>query len=92
MAFGTDASVYPNGENAQQFPLMIQYGGMAPMQILQAATINAATLIGWQDKLGSIAPGKSADIIAVEGDGLADVSRFERVAFVMKSGSVYKTP
>jgi imidazolonepropionase-like amidohydrolase len=65
---------------------------MTPMQALQAATINGATLIGWQDKLGSIAAGKSADIIAVEGDGLADISRFTNVAFVMKTGTVYKAP
>ncbi len=92
MAFGTDSGVYPNGENAQQFPLMIKYGGMTPMQVMQAATINAATLIGWQDKVGSIAPGKSADLVAVEGDGLADVGKFARVAFVMKTGTVYKAP
>ena len=92
MAFGTDASVYPNGENAQQFPLMIKYGGMTPMQILQSATINAATLIGWQDRLGSIAAGKSADIVAVEGDGLADVGKFAHIDFVMKSGTVYRSP
>jgi len=92
MAFGTDAGVYPNGDNAQQFPLMIQYGGMTPMQVLQAATINAATLIGWQDRVGSIAPGKSADLVAVEGDGLADVAKFAHVAFVMKTGTVYKAP
>ncbi len=92
MAFGTDASVYPNGENAQQFPLMITFGGMTPMQVLQAATINAATLIGWQDRLGSIEPGKSADLVAVEGDGLADVGHFAHVAFVMKSGTVYARP
>jgi imidazolonepropionase-like amidohydrolase len=92
MAFGTDSGVYPNGENAQQFPLMIRYGGMTPMQVLQSATINAATLIGWQDRVGSIAPGKSADLVAVEGDGLADVGRFAHVAFVMKTGTVYKAP
>ncbi|MEO7038867.1 MAG: amidohydrolase family protein [Gemmatimonadaceae bacterium] len=92
MAFGTDASVYPNGENAQQFPLMIKFGGMTPMQVLQAATINAATLIGWQDRLGSIAPGKSADLVAVEGDGLADVSKFASVSFVMKAGTIYLRP
>jgi imidazolonepropionase-like amidohydrolase len=66
--------------------------GLTPMQALQAATINAATLIGWEDKVGSIAPGKSADIIAVEGDGLADISRYTNVAFVMKTGTVYKAP
>jgi imidazolonepropionase-like amidohydrolase len=92
MAFGTDSGVYPNGENAQQFPLLIEYGGMTPMQVLQSATINAATLIGWQDSVGSIAPGKSADLVAVEGDGLADVGKFAHVAFVMKTGTVYKAP
>ena len=92
MAFGTDSGVYPNGENAQQFPLMIKYGGMTPMQVLQAATINAATLIGWENKVGSIAPGKSADLVAVEGDGVADVAKFGHVAFVMKTGTVYKAP
>jgi imidazolonepropionase-like amidohydrolase len=92
MAFGTDSGVYPNGENAQQFPLLIKYGGMTPMQVLQSATINAATLIGWQDRVGSIAPGKSADLVAVEGDGLADVGKFASVAFVMKTGTVYKAP
>ncbi|MBA2685528.1 MAG: amidohydrolase family protein [Gemmatimonadaceae bacterium] len=92
MAFGTDASVYPNGENAQQFPLMIKFGGMTPMQILQAATINAATLIGWQSETGSIAPGKRADLVAVVGDGLADVGKFAHMSFVMKSGIIYLTP
>ena len=54
--------------------------------------INAATLIGWQDRVGSIAPGKFADLVAVEGDGLADVGKFANVAFVMKTGTVYKAP
>ena len=92
MAFGTDAGVFPNGDNARQFPLLVQFGGMTPMQVVQSATINAATLIGWQDKVGSIAPGKSADLVAVEGDGLADVGKFANVAFVMKTGTVYKAP
>lgn len=92
MAFGTDAGVYPNGENAQQFPLLIRYGGMTPLAVIQSATINAATLIGWQNVVGSIAPGKSADLVAVEGDGLADVGKFANVAFVMKSGTIYKSP
>ena len=91
MTFGTDAGVYPHGQNARQFKYMVRFG-MTPMQALQAATINAATLIGWQDKIGSIAAGKSADIVAVEGDGLADISKFTSVAFVMKSGTVYKAP
>ena len=91
MTFGTDAGVYPHGLNARQLPYMVKWG-MTPMQALQSATINAATLIGWQDKVGSIATGKSADIVAVEGDGLADISKFTSVAFVMKSGTVYKAP
>ena len=91
MTFGTDAGVYPHGLNARQLPYMVKYG-MTPMQALQSATINAATLIGWQDKIGSIAAGKSADIIAVEGDGLADIARYTNVAFVMKTGTVYKAP
>ncbi len=91
IAFGTDAGVYPHGLNARQLPYMVKWG-QTPMQALQAATINAATLIGWQDKVGSIAAGKSADIIAVEGDGLADISRYTHVAFVMKTGTVYKAP
>jgi imidazolonepropionase-like amidohydrolase len=89
MTFGTDAGVYPHGLNARQLPYMVKWG-MTPMQALQAATINAANLIGWEDKIGSIAPGKSADIIAVEGDGLADIGRYTRVALVMKTGTVYK--
>ena len=91
MTFGTDAGVYPHGLNARQLPYMVKYG-MTPMQALQSATINGATLIGWQDKVGSIATGKSADIIAVEGDGLADIARYTKVAFVMKTGMVYKAP
>lgn len=92
VAFGTDAGVFPTGDNAKQFPMYIQYGGMTPMQVIQSATIVGATLIGWQDKVGSIAPGKSADLVAVERDGLADVSKFENVAFVMKSGTIYRAP
>ena len=91
MTFGTNAGVYPHGLNARQLPYMVKYG-MTPMQALQSATINAATLIGWEKTVGSIATGKSADIIAVEGDGLADISRYTNVAFVMKTGTVYKTP
>jgi imidazolonepropionase-like amidohydrolase len=91
MTFGTDAGVYPHGLNARQLPYMVKWG-MTPMQALQAATINAAKLIGWEDRIGSIVPGKSADIIAVAGDGLADISRYTNVAFVMKTGTVYKAP
>jgi imidazolonepropionase-like amidohydrolase len=91
IAYGTDAGVYPHGLNARQLPYMVRYG-MTPMAALQSATINAATLIGWQDRLGSIAPGKFADVIAVEGDALADLAKFATVPFVMKGGVVVKEP
>ncbi len=89
MAFGTDASVCPYGVNARQFAFMVKYG-MTPMQAIQAATINAADLLGKKDALGSIKPGKYADLIAVSGDPLADVRTLEDVKFVMKEGKVYK--
>jgi imidazolonepropionase-like amidohydrolase len=91
IAYGTDAGVYPHGQNAMQLPYMVRYG-MTPMGAIQSATINAARLIGWEDRVGSIAPRKYADIIAVEGDALADLTRFMNVAFVMKGGVVVKAP
>ncbi len=91
IAYGTDAGVYPHGLNANQLPYMVKYG-LTPMQAIQAATINAATLMGWNDRVGSIATGKYADIIAVQGDPLTDVGRFRKVAFVMKGGSVVVGP
>ena len=91
IAYGTDSGVYPHGLNARQLPYMVRYG-MTPMGAIQSATIAAARLLGWSDRVGSIASGKYADIIAVEGDALADVSSFSRVAFVMKGGVVYKAP
>jgi imidazolonepropionase-like amidohydrolase len=89
MAFGTDAGVCPPGTNARQFAFMVKYG-MTPLQAIQAATVNAADLIGHPELFGSISPGKSADIIAVSGDPLVDVSVLERVDFVMKEGVVHK--
>jgi imidazolonepropionase-like amidohydrolase len=89
MAFGTDAGVYPHGDNARQFAYMVKYG-MTPMQAVQAATINAADLLGWKDRIGSISPGKYADIIAVKGDPMADPAELTRVRFVMKGGAVVK--
>ncbi len=89
MAFGSDGAVYPHGDNGKQFAYMVQYG-MNPMQAVQAATVHAADLIGWPEDVGAIAPGRYADIIAIRGDPLADVSLFEQVEFVMKSGTVYK--
>jgi len=89
IAFGTDAGVYPHGWNGKQFAKMVQFG-MTPMQAIQAATVNAADLLGWSDRVGAIAPGKFADIIAVAGDPLKDVTELERVTFVMKGGVVDK--
>jgi imidazolonepropionase-like amidohydrolase len=89
MAFGTDAGVYPHGDNAKQFFYMVKYG-MTPAEAIQAATVNAATLIGRDKDVGSIAPGKFADIIAVAGDPLTNVTELEHVGFVMKGGEVYK--
>jgi imidazolonepropionase-like amidohydrolase len=89
MTFGTDAGVCPHGINARQFAFMVKYG-MTPMQAIQAATVNAADLIGHSELFGSITAGKSADIIAVSGDPLADIHELEHVHFVMKEGKVYK--
>jgi imidazolonepropionase-like amidohydrolase len=89
MAFGTDAGVCPPGTNGRQFAFMVRYG-MTPIQAIQSATVNAADLIGHSELFGSISAGKSADIIAVRGDPLADVSVLETVDFVMKKGLVYK--
>jgi imidazolonepropionase-like amidohydrolase len=89
MAFGTDGGVYPHGDNAKQFAYMVQYG-MTPMQAIEAATVNAADLLGWKDRIGTIEPGKYADVIAVAGDPLSDVRALENVAFVMKGGEVVK--
>jgi imidazolonepropionase-like amidohydrolase len=89
LAFGTDAGVYPNGWNAKQFAKMVEWG-MTPMQAVQAATARAADLLGWSDRVGSIAPGRFADIIAVRGNPLENIRELEHVAFVMKGGKIYK--
>ena len=89
IAFGTDAGVYPHGGNGKQFYYMVKYG-LTPMQAIQSATINAADLLDWKDKTGSISVGKLADIIAVEGNPLDDITILEHVKFVMKDGTVYK--
>jgi imidazolonepropionase-like amidohydrolase len=89
IAFGTDAAVYPHGDNAHEFELMVA-AGMPPMFTLQAATIRAAELLRHDKELGSLTAGKIADVIAVPGDPVADVSAMRHVAFVMKDGVVYK--
>ncbi|HVF41065.1 MAG TPA: amidohydrolase family protein [Gemmatimonadaceae bacterium] len=90
IALGTDAGVIPHGTNAREFGLMVEWGGMTPMASLLAGTLNGAKLLGWEDRLGSIAVGKLADLVAVPGDPLQDIHRTERVVFVMKDGVVYK--
>src|SRR3984957_19881475 len=89
IAFGTDAAVYPHGQNAHEFELMVQ-AGMPPMFTLQAATVNAAQLLGHDKDLGGVTAGKVADVVAGPGDPVADISVMKRVSFVMKDGVVYK--
>jgi imidazolonepropionase-like amidohydrolase len=89
VAFGTDSGVSKHGDNAQEFALMVE-AGMTPMAAIQAATVNAADLLSRSASLGSIEAGKDADIIAVSGDPVADVTRLQRVDFVMRRGTVHK--
>jgi len=89
IAFGTDAGVYPHGWNARQFAVMVKYG-LTPLAAIQAATLNAADLLGFSDRVGSIEPGKFADLVAVSGDPTRDVTLLEHVKFVMKGGQVVK--
>lgn len=92
IAFGTDAGGFAWTENpAKEFAYMVKWG-MTPAQALRSATTSAAQLLGWSDQVGSIEAGKFADIVAVPGDPLTDVSRLEKVDFVMKGGKVYKKP
>jgi imidazolonepropionase-like amidohydrolase len=90
MVFGTDAGVYPHGGNAVQFGYMVRFG-MTPLAAIQAATINAAVLMGLETDVGELGAGYYADLIAVQGDPLADVTILERVSFVMKGGEIVKS-
>jgi len=89
ITFGTDAGVYPHGDNAKMFPIMVERG-MTPMEAIQAATSVAAKYIGWADDVGAIAPGHHGDLIAVTGDPLADISILQDVDVVIKGGQRYK--
>jgi imidazolonepropionase-like amidohydrolase len=90
IAYGTDAGVYPHGQNARQFAYMVRFG-MTPMQAIQSATINAARLLGQEKDIGAIAPGLRADLVAVSGDPLSDVGVLHTgVAAVMKDGVVVR--
>lgn len=90
MVYGTDAGIYPHGDNAKQFATMVRYG-MTPVQAIQSATITSAEALGKQD-IGIIEKNRWADIIAVKGDPSSDVTLLESVGFVMKGGTVVKTP
>jgi imidazolonepropionase-like amidohydrolase len=89
MAVGSDVGPFPHGTQAREFELMVQYG-MSPADVLRAGLINGARLLGWQDAIGQLKPGFFADIIAVPGNPLADISTLNHVTFVMKNGVVYK--
>jgi len=89
VAMGTDAAVYPHGLNAHELAVYVRLG-MTPIQAIRTTTLNAADLLGWSDKVGSIEPGKWADIVAVDGDPLSDVAALQQVKFVMKGGEVVK--
>jgi len=89
VAFGTDAAVYPHGLNAHEFAVMVKLG-LTPLAAIQAATVNAADLLGWSDQIGTLEPGKYADLIAVEGDPLKDVTTLENVKVVLKGGEVVR--
>jgi imidazolonepropionase-like amidohydrolase len=89
IAYGTDSGVYPHGDNARQFAKMVEWG-MKPLDAIQSATINAADLVGWKDRVGSLEAGYHADVIAVKGDPLTDVKILESVSFVMKGGEIVR--
>jgi imidazolonepropionase-like amidohydrolase len=89
IAFGTDSGVSRHGHNAREFRLLVE-AGMSPADAIRAATVNAAELMGLFARIGSIEPGKDADIVAVSGNPLEDVTRLERVQFVMRRGTVHR--
>jgi imidazolonepropionase-like amidohydrolase len=89
MAVGSDVGPFPHGTQAREYVLMVKYG-MAPLAALQAGLLNGAKLLGWQDRIGALKPGYWADVIAVSGDPLDDISALQRVSFVMKGGVIYR--
>jgi imidazolonepropionase-like amidohydrolase len=91
IVYGTDAGVYPHGLNARQFPIMVKRG-TTPMEAIRSATSVAARYMGWSDRVGELAPGRYADLIAVRGDPLQDITRLQTVAVVIKDGLAFKLP
>ncbi len=91
IVFGTDSAVYPHGENAKQFRIMVERG-MKPMDAMRAATSVAARYMGWEDRVGALAAGRFGDLIAVDGDPLDDITVLERVQVVVKGGLVFRAP
>jgi imidazolonepropionase-like amidohydrolase len=89
MAVGSDVGPFPHGTQAREFVLMVKYG-MSPLAVLQADLLNGAKLLGWEEQIGALEPGYFADVVAVPGDPLQDVSSLQNVQFVMKGGVVYK--
>jgi imidazolonepropionase-like amidohydrolase len=91
IAFGTDSGVSAHGENGREFVYMVE-AGMSPMQAIVSATLGAAELLGLADEIGSIAPGRAADVIASADNPLVDISALQRPSFVMREGVVYRRP
>jgi imidazolonepropionase-like amidohydrolase len=89
VAFGSGVGPFPHGTQNKEFEYMVKFG-MTPVQAIRAATSEAALLMGWEDRIGSVQAGKFADLVAVTGDPIADITELERVQFVMKDGHVYK--
>ena len=89
MAVGSDVGPFPHGTQARELVLMVKYG-MSPLAVLRADLINGAKLLGWEGQIGSLEPGYLADVIAITGDPLADISAVNSVGFVMKGGTIYK--
>jgi imidazolonepropionase-like amidohydrolase len=90
IALGTDAGVIPHGTNGREFVLMVEWGGMSPMESIVAGTLNGSKLMGWDQNLGSLTVGKWADIVAVSGDPLKDIHDIQKITFVMKNGIIHK--
>ena len=91
MGSGADGSTYPHGAQALDFEMLVRHGGLTPVRAIQAGTVVNAEVLGWKDRVGSIDKGKYADIIAVSGDPLADITELQRVKFVMKGGRVIRS-